>query len=351
MSARLCQSGFLASIGLWLLFLSSTHRQTDEKSGRSFLDSWGLGERLWGCFFLMQSPGPLVWVPPGTKQHGEEFAPPDVPQDHGFGSDSIREVMRPYSWASMFEFVLTVGRMALTSYSAWHCFFSLPERDPTATGNEAQHQISWFEFPAMVFLIIYSFSTICMREPFYTMMMMKLAAGFSALQILPLSSPMVVLRRVQQSIESASKRNFSAPWKLYVNVTMHVLLGCGAAIISALAVITKLHQVVFITDTIVNDWTSEEWLAFATFVNSLASLDRSSQAEIPAIMGFIKPGDMGFPGHWQATMGRRLREEFGLFGAILGMLSLNSKTVTKLLNKNARKNMDAQHVQELAVLK
>jgi hypothetical protein len=108
--------------------------------------------------------------------------------------------------------------------------------------------------------------------------------------------------------------------------------------VAVMAVLVKLSQVDFATETIVDHWTPFQFLAFAAFINNLAGLrgDISKERKLAIFKSQDSRDPEAVLDVWEKQLGTTLQKLYGFLPALVLIGTLSVDDVCHLLNPTIR---------------
>eukprot|EP00438_Fugacium_kawagutii_P011041 Skav217108 [mRNA] locus=scaffold1627:105176:105859:- [translate_table: standard] len=213
-------------------------------------------------------------------------------------------------------------------------FHALPKRDPTEVANMAKHSVAWFEFPAAILFPLVVFihtARLCTSShvdlPGIVDPLQK-GGSFSALRALPMANPMNAMDAIAVA-KTTKGLGFALAVGLMYSVTVPVAI---------MAVLVKLYQVDFATETIIDQWTLFDYLAFAAFINNLAGLRGDiTSGKKQAIMATRDSKDPeAFLKVWEGNLATTLQEVYGTSLGLVILATVSVEDLCQLLNPSLR---------------
>lgn len=332
---------FFGSLGLCLLVwvlprcikeVPSTHQR--------YLDSLGIGAAIWGTMFM------LVFLFVAFVQLPEEVVEL-FEGDYGTSEQEVLEVFGTYeeafSWWKILspfgrvaQFLILLGMAALNVTFVTSNFVSLPKRDPAETANMSKYFVAWLESPMVIgfgcLTMALFMHAACSRQeaPALVGMMkcLRFTSRFSALLSLQMASPINAMNEI---LETYRNKGLAMAAVSFLRVSFF-------APVAVMAVLVKLSQVDFATETIVDRWTAFEFLAFAAFINNLAGLRGDIAKERK--LAIFKSQDSRDPEAvlevWEKQLATTMMKLYGFTPTLVLIATLSVDDVCHLLNPTVR---------------
>ena len=327
------------SLGVCLLVWVLPHSIKEVPSTHQrYLDSLGIGAAIWGTMFM------IVFLFVAFVQLPEEVV--ELFQgDYGTSEEEVLEVFGKYeetlSWWKILspfgrvaQFLILLGMAALNVTFVTSNFLSLPKRDPTETANMSKYFVAWLESPMVIVFGCLTMALFmqagCSGQPDVAGMVkcLRFTGSFSALRTLQMASPINAMNEI---LETYRNKGLAMAAVSFLRLSFF-------APVAVMAVLVKLSQVDFATETIVDRWTPFEFLAFAAFINNLAGLrgDISKERKLAIFKSRDSRDPEAVLDVWEKQLGTTLQKLYGFLPALVLMGTLSVDDVCQLLNPTVR---------------
>lgn len=329
---------FFGSLGVCLLAWVLPHSIKEVPSTHQrYLDSFGIGAAIWGTMFM------IVFLFVAFVQLPEEVVEL-FEGDYGTSEEEVLEVFGKYeeafSWWKILspfgrvaQFLILLGMAALNVTFVTSNFLSLPKRDPAETANMSKYFVAWLESPMVICfgcltMALFMHAACSGADVAGMVKCLRFTGSFSALRTLQMASPFNAMNEI---LETYRNKGLAMAAVSFLHLSFF-------APVAVMAVLVKLSQVDFATETIVDHWTPFQFLAFAAFINNLAGLrgDISKERKLAIFKSQDSRDPEAVLDVWEKQLGTTLQKLYGFLPALVLIGTLSVDDVCHLLNPTIR---------------
>lgn len=318
-------------------------KKADSSYECRYLTSAGLGARVWGWIFWLFAVT-VAWSATFDYTRCPRISDCKLPTDQGNGEPSVELVQGKRAtsgWSkSLCLAFVVVARAVINVATMGYTFMHLPQRNPAEVANEAQHQVSWFEFPVALVTFLAGILILMCGNVTYAAYSIKLCANFSSLKFLREASP---------AVAHTTYTRLSKSYGLLFAICMVLFRTVVFPLIAVWSLISKLRQASFICSKLCFDWSWSESLIFAMLLNNFASINMDDAAGKEAVFDFVHPHATWFGFRWEQDLDKTTANYLkSKSQAFILALTLDKKHIGKLLNmthRATRHDEDAQRAE------
>ena len=264
--------------------------------------------------------------------------------DYGTSEEEVLEVFGKYeeafSWWKILspfgrvaQFLILLGMAALNVTFVTSNFLSLPKRDPAETANMSKYFVAWLESPMVICfgcltMALFMHAACSGADVAGMVKCLRFTGSFSALRTLQMASPFNAMNEI---LETYRNKGLAMAAVSFLHLSFF-------APVAVMAVLVKLSQVDFATETIVDHWSPFQFLAFAAFINNLAGLrgDISKERKLAIFKSQDSRDPEAVLDVWEKQLGTTLQKLYGFLPALVLIGTLSVDDVCHLLNPTIR---------------
>ncbi|CAL1137772.1 unnamed protein product [Cladocopium goreaui] len=284
-------------------------------------------QRILAIFFGSLGVCLLAWVLPHSIKE-EEVLEVFGKYEEAF---SWWKILSPFGRVA--QFLILLGMAALNVTFVTSNFLSLPKRDPTETANMSKYFVAWLESPMVICfgcltMALFMHAACSGADVAGMVKCLRFTGSFSALRTLQMASPFNAMNEI---LETYRNKGLAMAAVSFLHLSFF-------APVAVMAVLVKLSQVDFATETIVDHWSPFQFLAFAAFINNLAGLrgDISKERKLAIFKSQDSRDPEAVLDVWEKQLGTTLQKLYGFLPALVLIGTLSVDDVCHLLNPTIR---------------